>query len=189
MATGVAGQSPSRLFFIIDQSSQHRFLVDTGAAVSVLPPSKIHRQSPQHGRELQAANGSVITTYGLRSLTLNLGLRRQYRLIFIVADVSHPILGADFLSHFGLTVDIKNKTLIDSTTNLTTDISCTHQNTYGLTTINPLLSPTSFSSILLDFPELACPFVNVPVKHDVVHHIITLLSPVVLVVCHLRDLK
>ena len=178
MATGVAGQSPSRLFFIVDQSSQRRFLVDTGAAVSVLPPSEIDRRSPQHGRELQAANGSVIATYGLRSLTLNLGLRRPYRWIFMIADVSHAILGADFLSHFSLTIDIKNKTLIDSTTNLVTDISYTHQNTYGLTTINPLISPTTFFSILLDFPELTRPFVNVPVKHDVVHHIVTTGPPV-----------
>ena len=124
--------------------------MDTGAAVSVLPP-EIDTRSPQHEREHQAANGSVIATYGLRSLTLNfsltlnLGLRQPYRWIFMIADVSHAILGADFLSHFGLTIDIKNKTLIDSTTNLITDISCTHQNTYGLTTINPLISPTTFS--------------------------------------------
>ena len=39
MATGSAGQSHSRLFFIKDHSSGLSFLVDTGAEVSVLPPS------------------------------------------------------------------------------------------------------------------------------------------------------
>lgn len=82
---------------------------------------------------MQAANGSVIATFGLRPLTLNLGLRRPYYWIFTVADVAHPILGADFLGHFNLTVDVKNRVLTDATTTLKTIISSTHQNALQLT--------------------------------------------------------
>nr|VZI04556.1 unnamed protein product [Spirometra erinaceieuropaei] len=40
-ATGAAGQSrPSRLFFISDKLSGFRFLVDTGAEISAIPPSR-----------------------------------------------------------------------------------------------------------------------------------------------------
>lgn len=44
---------------------------------------------------------------GTQLMTLNLGLRRVFKWKFCIADVSHPILGADFLSHFGLLVDQK----------------------------------------------------------------------------------
>ena len=44
MATGVPSQPhTSRLFFISDRSSGLRFLVDTGAEVSVIPPSRTDR--------------------------------------------------------------------------------------------------------------------------------------------------
>ena len=39
MVTNIAGLLPSCLFYIMDKSIGHRFLVDTGAEVSVLPPS------------------------------------------------------------------------------------------------------------------------------------------------------
>ena len=39
VATGATGRSHSRLFYIKDRTSGLRFLVDTGAEVSVLPPS------------------------------------------------------------------------------------------------------------------------------------------------------
>lgn len=37
---------------------------------------------------------------------------------FVIAEVTHPIIGADFLQHFCLMVDLRNKRLIDSSTNL-----------------------------------------------------------------------
>ena len=58
-----------------------------------------------------AVNNTPITTYGQRSLTLNLGLRRSLPWIFIIADVQNPILGADFLRRFGLLVDMKQRQL------------------------------------------------------------------------------
>ena len=40
MATGAAGLNCSRLFYIHDNSSGLRFLVDTGAEVSIVPSSR-----------------------------------------------------------------------------------------------------------------------------------------------------
>ena len=117
MAAGVDGLNPSRLFHIHDNSTGFRFLVDTGAEVSVVPPSRTDRN--QRGNFcLQAVNQTDIATYGLRSLSLDLGLRRNFRWVFVIADVKQPILGADFLRHFGLTVDMRCGKLLDTTTQL-----------------------------------------------------------------------
>uniref|UniRef100_A0A1X7TI82 Peptidase A2 domain-containing protein n=1 Tax=Amphimedon queenslandica TaxID=400682 RepID=A0A1X7TI82_AMPQE len=178
-ATSAPGPINSRLFFITDKSSGRRFLVDTGAEVSVLPPSKADKLQGCRGFTLQAANNTQIYTYGSRSLTLNLGLRRPYRWIFIVADVKHPIVGADFLEHHGLLVDVRHKVLIDTQTRLQTNMLCTHHHHTHSLTLNPLLSSNSFSSILLGFPELFHPHnFKSPVKHDIVHFIETSGSPV-----------
>ena len=39
MATGAAGHQPSHLFYVTDCSTGSQFLVDTGAEVSIVPPS------------------------------------------------------------------------------------------------------------------------------------------------------
>lgn len=67
---------------------------------------------------LFAANGSRIKTFGEKRLNLNLSLRREFQWNFIIADVDQPIIGADFLKHYGLLVDVKNNKLIDSTTKI-----------------------------------------------------------------------
>ena len=106
-AISVAAHPPCRLLYVN---------VDTGAQVSVLPPSCTDRLRPQDDFKLAAVNGSAIATYGKRSLTLNLGLRRTFRWIFIIANVRNPILGADFLQHFVLLVDLQRSQLVDSHT-------------------------------------------------------------------------
>ena len=117
-AADVAGPYLCRLFYITDHNLGLQFLIDTGAQVSVVPPSPKDRPSP-NSLTLQAVNGTTIRTYGSRSLTLNLSLRRTFRWIFVVADVTNAILGADFLQHFSLMVDMGKRRLIDSVTNLT----------------------------------------------------------------------
>jgi hypothetical protein len=37
---------------------------------------------------------------------------------FVLTDVTHPIIGVDFLSHFGLLVDCRNSRLLDGVTSL-----------------------------------------------------------------------
>ena len=94
------------------------FLIDTGAEISVLPPTTSEQRIGKNSFSLQAANNSVIATYGQRSLTLNLGLRRPFCWVFILADVRNTIIGAHFLRSHHLLVDMCNKRLIDSVTQL-----------------------------------------------------------------------
>ena len=107
--------SNSCLFYITDKLTGHRFLIDTGVKVSVIPPSQSDRQHKQD-LVLQAANNTSITTYGRRSLTINLGLGREFQWIFIVADVKRRILGIDFLRHYALIVDVRRQQLLDAPT-------------------------------------------------------------------------
>ncbi|KAL1446327.1 hypothetical protein WDU94_015659 [Cyamophila willieti] len=102
------------------RSSSHsstglRFLVDTGASISLVPPNSSERNHRQP-LELFAANNTRISTYGQRLIHLNIGLRRSFPYVFTIAEVTSPILGADFLVEYGLTVDLRNGCLIDPLT-------------------------------------------------------------------------
>ncbi len=159
----------SRLLHIHDPTNHLTFLVDIGAAVSVVPPSAIDRKHRQLDFNLQAANGSSISTYGRKSLTLDLGLRRSLPWVFVIADVDKPLLGADFLHHFQLTVDLNNKKLVDNTTQLT--ISGVVANSAALKpAIPPPNSSAEYTALLADYPQLTQPhnFSEQPVllSHD-----------------------
>ncbi|BHF60036.1 hypothetical protein SprV_0100299700 [Sparganum proliferum] len=96
--TVFSGSSGSgRTFYVCDTATRRRFLVDTGAQISVVPSTAADRRFPSSGLHLQAANGSPIPTFGSLSLILNIGFRRSFTWIFVIADVPHAILGSDFL--------------------------------------------------------------------------------------------
>ena len=156
MATSAAGRPKSRLFFVKDRTSGVSFLVDTGAEVSVLPPSGPPNSHLPTGYSLQAANHSTIATYGTRSMTLNLGLRRNFRWVFIIADVRHAILGADFLHHFGLTVDMRRSHLVDTLTQLQIHGISTH--TVSVSPTLPCLNQDDpYAAVLAKFPDILRP--------------------------------
>ena len=117
--TSVAGQTPlGCLFYITDRSGGTRFLVDTGSEVSVILPRAGDRKCTTDSLTLQAVNNTPIPTYGTRLLTLNLGLCHTFQWVFVITDVQRPIIGADFLHHFGLLVDMKQHQIMDGTTHL-----------------------------------------------------------------------
>lgn len=178
MATSAAGHThQSRLFFVTDRSSGYRFLVDTGAEVSVLPPSAAERKHRQDHQTLQAVNNTSIATFGQRSLTLDLGLRRTFRWIFTVAEVKNPILGADFLRHFNLLVDVGHRQLSDASTHLSVQGIASHTPSPSPTLI-PREPDNAFEAVLLEFPSILQPGAgDVPVKHTVTHHIRTVGPP------------
>ncbi len=172
-ATSVTGPSPKgRLFYVYDKSTALHFLVDTGAQVSIVPPSSAERSAGPGELRLQAINGSNIPTFGLRSLTLDLGLHRAFRWVFVIADVPQPVLGADFLYHFGLLVDMRHCILSDSTTQLRVQGVTCRDHLFSGFTVTPQDNTNPFLNLLSEFPSVTQPCsTDLPIKHTVTHHI------------------
>ena len=139
-------------FFIKDELSDYRFLVDTGAFRSILPPSRDNPSIYPSSSQLVAANGTSIRTYGEQEVSIRLS-GRTYSWTFIIADVRHPLLGADFLSHFNLVVDVARHRLLDtdSFTSVPLCISNIEAN------INLLSPDDNYSDIIKDFDNVFKP--------------------------------
>lgn len=84
----------SRRLFLADRKTKIQYLIDTGAVFSVIPPSN---KNLQQQSVLYAANGTPIKCYGTKIIPIDFGLRREMVWEFVVADVTRPIIGADFL--------------------------------------------------------------------------------------------
>lgn len=167
-AIGVANTS-NRLC-VIDVNSRERFLVDTGADISVLA-AKNKQRCTASAYKLYAANNTPIRTYGEKTVTLNLGLRRCFRWTFIIAEVKTSILGADFLRHNKLLVDLHHRKLVDRVTELSVNAIDCHSNETGVYMIE---RNHAYHNILKEFPDVLRPMsLKSPTKHNVVHHIKT----------------
>jgi cleavage and polyadenylation specificity factor subunit 1 len=160
--------------YVTDKHSKTRFLIDTGAEVSVFPATQHDKRYRRKGVSLTAANNSTIHTYGKRELCLDLGLHRQLKWSFLIAEVNQPILGADFLRHFRVLVDVANSCLVDAATSMTVPAQTSPFRSLSLNRIS-LAKPTNgFDTIFAEFPAVCEPRITDPaVKHNVQHHIIT----------------
>ncbi|GFV97066.1 retrovirus-related Pol polyprotein from transposon 297 [Trichonephila clavipes] len=168
-------QHTSRLF-LLDRKSGQKFLIDSGSEICVIPPSPTMNKSPQSNFSLFAANNTKIPAYGMVRKELNLGLRRPYIWTFIIADVSSPIIGADFLKHFNLLIDLKKKVGGCETSLFT---SCVFSNIVqpSILTVDANIS---FKNILSEYPDLSNPsLISKSASHGTVHHIITTGPPVI----------
>ena len=166
----------SRHIFITDKKTKISFLVDTNADISVYPRSKIHGHVNKNAYELFTANGTRIATYGTTAIYLNLSLRRAFKWNFVIADNQMPIIDVDFLSHYRLLVDPRNKRLLDTTTQLSS-------RGYAATTeeisIKTVIGKSVYHRLLVEFPDLTRPpaFGREKIRHGVVHHIETTPGP------------
>ncbi|CAE1162053.1 unnamed protein product [Acanthosepion pharaonis] len=161
----------SRLFYIRDENSGYLFLVDTGAQISVIPakPNMLTRKTDY---TLQAANGSSIQTYGETSLTLNLGFRRSFPRVFMIAQVRSPILGADFLAHFNLSVNMSSLSLEDKTTNITRKGITSIYTSTGISATVP--EANGMQDLLQKYSQITTPFqYTETIHHNAEHHIDT----------------
>ena len=125
-----AGKTNS-LLFLVDGHSAKRFLVYTGAAVSVYPASLRDTNGGSHSRSLVAANGSNIVMYGTRRMNIRLE-NQDYTWPFILADVKTPLLGADFLQANGLLVDLQSKRLVIAASFASSTLRQSNQTSLGL---------------------------------------------------------
>ena len=177
----MAGAGSSTLY-VLDSNTNAFFLVDSGAEVSLLPADQRDRARPATGPPLVAANGRPITSYARRRSTLLLD-GQQFSWPFVVADTPVGVLGADFLVHHSLAVDLKRRFLFRW---MPSDWSA------GLVIIRGVLRPLSvqwrvnlvtpgcpFLSLLQARPALTTPTFNIVMpKHKVELHIPTVGPPV-----------
>lgn len=124
---------------------------------------------------LYAANNTKITTFGEERIKLNFRLKKIFSLVFCVADVPRPIIGADFLSHYGLIVDLKNRRLVDSTSDLSIKGEWGFSSLVDLSLVD---KTDPYSKILSECPELTRLEQNFIVPNsEVFHHIKTIGPP------------
>nr|VZI07626.1 unnamed protein product [Spirometra erinaceieuropaei] len=167
-----------RTFYVCDNVTRRRFLVETGAQISVVPPIPVDRRCPSPSLHLQAANCSPISTFGSRSLTLNIGLHRSFSWIFVIANVPHAILCSDFLAEFDILVDCRRFCLLDRTTGLSVRGPTPFNDSCNLSVLDTGIA-CPYRDLLLQHPNIIKPqFRSGEIQHDVVHHIRTSGSPV-----------
>lgn len=183
MAANATSTLSSRLF-IYDRLTKLKFLIDSGSDLSIIPPDKTRKLIADNSFHLFAANGSQIKTFGQKMTTVTLGLRRNFTWSFIVADVSKPIIGADFLKQNKLLIDLNKKQLIDGTTSLKTigSVGCVGANEINITSLNiaTLNDDDLISKLLSEFKDLTVQSFNDQrsSKTKIVHHIVTNGPPV-----------
>ena len=134
----------------------------------MLPKSCANRTTDTNSLPLVAANNTSINTYGSCKRIVDVGLKRDYAWTFIVADVKQPILGADFLIHYNLMVDLNGQCLRD----MRTGLAISSIKTLSLNRIDAVRN--EYTELLKQFPELTRPTTKgETVKHGITHEIVT----------------
>jgi hypothetical protein len=77
-----------------------RFLVNSGASLSILLHADMVLPTGPH---LVRANGKTVPAWGFRRLIVCFS-GQNYEFNFLLATVDTPLLGMDFLTHFGLSI-------------------------------------------------------------------------------------
>jgi len=107
---GLNAIAPGQLMYVQDQGTTTRFLVDSGASFSILP--HVSRSNPS-GPHLSGPAGQPIACWGDKVVTITLaGQAFEWR--FLLAAVSFPILGIDFLEAHRFLVDPSQRRLVQA---------------------------------------------------------------------------
>ena len=161
--------SSTSCLFVTDQNTKKQFLIDTGSHLCCFPKGFLSTRHSATSFQLNAAINSSIKTYGFIMLNLVFGIRHTFKWRFIVAGVSTPIIGADFLAHFNLLPDCRNKRLINNANGVSIAGSLLHTMQCSIKTI---VINHAYSDILSEFPALTRPQSwPRPITHETVHHI------------------
>ena len=173
----VAGESDSFLLHVNDTRRNEQWLVDGGALLSIVPPTRQQRRLGPSGPQLRAANGTEINCYGSITRTITIG-QTDFEFSFTVADVKNRIIGADFLAHFYLAPNHRDALLLNLQDFST--LPATHARGVCNTPINFVSNAEDpFFKLLDEFPDIQTPtFTIKEPKHGVRHHIPTDAPPV-----------
>ena len=106
----------SPLLFIHDSCHDINFLIDAGASYSivsshVIDNSKSFNTGTYH---VSTIGGGTLKINGQLKTQINLGFSQLFDYDFVIAALPYGIIGADFLRHFNLCVDLNAQTLFKS---------------------------------------------------------------------------
>lgn len=135
---------------------------------------RINKAVKNSTMQLFTANMSI-KTYGEKLFVLNLELRRPFQWIFCVADVTTPIIGADFLYNFDLSVDLRRRRLHDNQTGIESKGQLTSESHVTISVI----PDSPHYKLFYEFPGLTRPSQPSGLRpHGVRYHIQTKSSPI-----------
>ena len=159
LATATRGLPLFRVAAQAGASTLH-FIVDTGAGVSLVPQDIVKGAILQPTAvRITTASGAPLPTHGEVLLSIVIpALRRSFLWSFVVADVTDPLLGHDFLAHHNLLVDCGSQTLLDSVTSLRSPGAPVDRPGPGAFLVNQSDSlPPEVQALLQQFPSLLMP--------------------------------
>jgi hypothetical protein len=161
------------LTYPTDSLSVTRFLVETGAAVSVLPYTGTRSCPATHdGPSLAGADGTSIKSWGKVYKSVSFGGRRFTDVPFVQAAVNKPILGADFFSQHKLLVDTAGNRVLDAATLLPLGEPAGGKGTGLVASLSAV--PPPVRSLLAEFPSVVGDGSDTPCPlHGVQHTIET----------------
>ncbi len=87
LATVAGAFKSSSLLYTRDRRTGDAYLIDTGADRSTIPPTVSDHRRHRSDNVAWAANNTPIRTYGERRVMLDLGFRRTFTWVFLIADV------------------------------------------------------------------------------------------------------
>jgi hypothetical protein len=141
------------LTYLTDSLSGKHFLVDTGAAVSVLPYNGTQSTSPAaEGPSLAGTDGTCIKSWGKIYKSVSFGGRHFADVPFVQAAVNKPILGADFFSKHKLLVDTASNRVLDAATLLPLGEPAGSKGTGLVAALSAF--PPPVRSLLAEFPSV-----------------------------------
>ena len=148
-----------------------KFIVDTGASISIIPASRLNGVTLNPTTvSLTTANGEKIKCYGQANLEIGIpSLKRSFSWTFVVADITNPLLGFDFLNEFGLIIDCKNKTIYDPLTATKKELILNTTSPVNVV-INKVELPSFIQTSQDKYPEIICPHINKNNNYCGVYH-------------------
>lgn len=162
--------------YLYDRTNNFRYLIDSGSIISLLPRRAIKQFLKRDDLTLYATNLTSINTYGEHIINVNLGLRRNLKWPFIIADMPEALIGTDFLMEHNLLIDLKNQQLIDSQTGLTTRGRKINTTIHSISAIH---SSMQYNDLLKEFIEITkCNVYHHDSNSDFTHQIVTNGQPV-----------
>ena len=147
----------NKLLYATDVLNCNRFLIDTGASVSIIN----YKPQPNESFDefLCQADGSPIKTYGTVTKKISLGSlhsSQDYVHKFVRAEVEGPVLGSDFLSKFDLLVDCRRGELVPRHERQTKPVICAKISAEDATAqISKVCCPEYLKNLVSEFSNIS----------------------------------